>query len=130
MAADNAPDSAALHGLDWTVALRTTDGDVDLLRQIAQAFLEECGEHQDSLRAAVAAGDAAKTRLEAHLLKGVTSNFGAGGARNAAERLETMGRHGDLTGAAACLAVLEEQLRLLVGELTAFVNGRVLGPPS
>ncbi len=117
--------AVAAEVLDWTAALQSTDGDVDLLRLVAQAFLKEAGDHEARLRAAVAAGDAATIHRLGHLVKGVMSTFGAAAGRVLAERLEAMGRQHDLTGAAACLEALAEQLRRLTATLTDFVEGRI-----
>jgi HPt (histidine-containing phosphotransfer) domain-containing protein len=110
--------------------LRATDGDGELLRRVAEAFVEDCREHHGALRAAVAAGDAATTCRLGHLLKGITSTFGAATASAAAQRLEAMGRQGDLTGSADCLAQLEDQLQRVTETLTAFLEGRLAVPPS
>ena len=113
--------------VDWTAALRSTDGDVDLLRIVAQALLQEVGEHQSRLRTAVAAGDTATVQRLGHLIKGLTSTFGAADARTWAERLETMGKEQALADAGACVDALDQQLRLLTATLTDFVAGRT-GP--
>jgi CheY-like chemotaxis protein len=118
--------AAAAEVIDWSEALKSTDGDVDLLRLVAQAFLKEAGDHLARLRAALAAGDAATIHRLGHLLKGVLSTFGATASRASAERLETMGRQADLAGAADCLAALEAQLRQVIDLLTAFVEGHLM----
>jgi two-component system, sensor histidine kinase and response regulator len=114
--------------LDWTAALSSTGGDVDLLRTVASAFLQEAADHRTRLGAAMAAGDVATIYRLGHLLKGVMGTFGAAAGRSLAERLETMGRRGDLGEAADCLAALDEQLRLVTETLTAFVDGRLVPP--
>jgi PAS domain S-box-containing protein len=128
-APDGAPrDTTAV--LDWAAALHSTDGDVDLLRTVAGAFLQEAGQHSARLRAALSAGDAATLHRLGHLVKGVMGTFGATAGRTLAERLETMGRQGDLGEAAACLDALDEQLRLLTDTLAAFVSGRLVPPAA
>jgi CheY-like chemotaxis protein/HPt (histidine-containing phosphotransfer) domain-containing protein len=119
------PAPAAAAVIDWTEALKSTDGDVDLLRLVAEAFLKEAGDHAARLRAAVAAGDAATVHRLGHTVKGVLSTFGAAAGRALAERLEMLGRQADLAGAADCLAPLEGQLRQVTEVLTAFVQGRL-----
>src|SRR5205085_7849105 len=110
---------------DWAAALESVAGDVDLLRAVARAFLTEASDHQARLAAAVAAGDAATVQRVGHLLKGVLSTFGAASVRALAERLEVLGRQGDLAAAAECLPALQEQLREVTDILTAFVEGRL-----
>jgi HPt (histidine-containing phosphotransfer) domain-containing protein len=117
--------ASATEVIDWSAALQATDGDLDLLRIVAQAFLREAGAHLAGLRQAVAAGDAVTIQRLGHLLKGLLSTFGAGAGRSLAERLEAMGKQADLSGAAECLAGLDEQVRLVSDVLTAFVEGRM-----
>jgi two-component system, sensor histidine kinase and response regulator len=121
---------AAPQGLDWEQALQSTDGDVELLRIVAEAFLKEAGDHLARLRAAVAAGDGATIHRLGHLLKGAMSTFGAASGRDLAERLETMGRQNDLTAAPPCIEALETQLRLVTEILAAFVAGRITPRPA
>jgi HPt (histidine-containing phosphotransfer) domain-containing protein len=96
------------------------EGDTELLREIIELFLEDSPRLIDEVRAAVAAGDAAALRRAAHTLKGAASNFGASAVVAAALELETMGRTGDLSGAApardrlgAALAALDAALAAL-----------------
>lgn len=46
----------------------------------------------------------------AHSLKGSVGNFFSQGARDTAQRLEPLGRSGDLTGAEGLVRLLEEQV--------------------
>jgi PAS domain S-box-containing protein len=126
-AAASEPDqrASAADVVDWPTALQSTDGDADLLRVVARAFLTEAAEHRTRLRAAVAAGDAATVHRLGHLLKGVASTFGATAARSLAERLESLGRQSELAAAADCLAALDDQLGRFTETLTAFVDGRI-----
>jgi CheY-like chemotaxis protein len=118
-------DSARTDVIDWAAAQESVGGDVDLLRTVARAFLTEVRDHQASLAAAVAAGDAATVQRVSHLLKGVLSTFGAASVRALAEHLESLGRQGDLAAAAGCLPALQEQLREVTDILTDFVEGRI-----
>lgn len=115
--------------VNWTTALQSTGGDINLLKKVAQAFLQEAPDQQARLRTAVAARDGATIQRVGHLLKGVVGTFGDAAGHALAERLEIMGRTNDLDKAADCLQQLEEQIRLMSETLTAFVAGRV-GPTS
>ncbi len=74
------------------------------------------------IREAIARGDAARLRHAAHTLKGAVGTFRAGGAFDEAQRLETMGRDGNLTSAAGACANLEKHLERLLPALTALAR--------
>jgi PAS domain S-box-containing protein len=98
-------------------ALAHVGGDSELLRELAALFIAECPDRMADIRAAVEQTDAAKLRLAAHTLKGAVGNFAADAAREAAERLETMGRRSEFTGASEATAALESELERLKSAL-------------
>ena len=59
----------------------------------------------------------------AHTLKGAVGTFGAQPAFEAARRLETMGRSGDLAQAGPAFAALEESLARLEPTLQTWAAG-------
>ncbi|MGD8240728.1 MAG: Hpt domain-containing protein, partial [Armatimonadota bacterium] len=61
----------------------------------------------------------------AHTLKSTTAAFGAEGARQAAFRLETIARNGDLDLADEASAALEEQIERLMPQVAALAVGDV-----
>jgi HPt (histidine-containing phosphotransfer) domain-containing protein len=65
------------------------------------------------LGVAVEANDAVGIERLAHGLKGGAASLGADRVRDAAYRLEIMGRDGDLADARPALARLQEELNLL-----------------
>ena len=75
------------------------DGDLDLLRDVANVFLESTPPLLIELREAVTTGDAAAVSRIAHRLRGSLANFGAEEAVEAAFQLEKMGLDGELAGA-------------------------------
>ena len=110
--ADEAPDLAAV--------LKLLNGDRRLLGQLIDVFLDDAPRLLRRVGEAVARGDARELRLTAHALRGSVAYFGAAAAAGAAERLERMGRDGELTGAADVYATLTEaveRLRLALGGL-------------
>jgi CheY-like chemotaxis protein len=113
--------------VDWPAALAAVDGDRELLREVAQAFLEECPRLLDELQYALNGGDAAVVRRAAHTLKGGASTFGARAARDQSSRLEELGRLGDFSRARESLSALGEELARLNRELSHFVNGEGSG---
>jgi PAS domain S-box-containing protein len=97
-----APDRQAL--------LARLGGDEDLLGEVVGLLLDESPRLLAEAEAAVAAGDAGRLERTAHRLKGAIRNFGTGAAAEAAERLEALGRSGNLDGAAAACRELGEAL--------------------
>lgn len=102
--------SSQLARLNNAVALERLGGDEELLREVAQLFLEEYPALVDEVRAAVAAGDADALQRAAHSLKGSVSNFGADAAYDAAFALEMTGRSREMSQARSRLVVLEEAM--------------------
>ena len=110
--------------IDWSVAMSSVAGDPDLLKAVAGAFLEEVHGHRDALSRAITEEDASTVGRLAHLLKGATATFGANRVSEAAERLEAMGRSGNLQNAADCYVAFLEPLERVIAELTQFVAGQ------
>jgi two-component system sensor histidine kinase/response regulator len=91
----------ASDGIDRQVALSRVGGDAELLKEIAQLFIDDYPRAMEDIRQAVNRGDAKSLERSAHGLKGSVANFGAPTAVEAARKLESMGR-------AAQLAKVEE----------------------
>jgi signal transduction histidine kinase/DNA-binding response OmpR family regulator len=118
---------------DKTAALKRTGGDAQLLRELVQMFLQEYPGLLAEIHAAIAAPDAPKLRRASHTLKGAVGTFAAQSACEAAERLEQMGRQGDLNGSDEAYGALEaaiERLRPVLAlwaqseePATAYKNG-------
>ncbi|WP_437936619.1 response regulator [Sorangium sp. So ce341] len=107
---------------DRTRALERTGGDADLLRELAEVFLEECPRWMADIDEAVTAGDARKLQRAAHSLKGGVDSFGARGAFEAAFALEKMARSNELGSLAEAQFALRAQIDRLIPELAAFVR--------
>src|SRR5262249_30315009 len=78
-------------------ALARVGGDVALLRELAELFLRESPALVEAVANAVGKGDVSLLKTAAHALKGSVDNFAAPGAFDAALRLETLGREGNLS---------------------------------
>lgn len=109
--------------LDRELALRLVGGNADLLREIAQLFLEDAPNLLGSAERAVRAGDAHALERAAHSLKGAVSNFGAACAYQAALDLEMIGRDKRLSQAPAAFHELKSTLAALQPELEALATG-------
>jgi len=105
--------------LDRQLALSRVGGDLELLREIAVLFLDECPRALLEIHQAVAGEDAVKLENAAHSLKGSVANFGASTAVEAAFRLDQMGRARQLAEAPEVLRALEQALAIVCAELNA-----------
>ncbi len=103
--------------LDWAAALDYVGGDRELLRDVIEAFRAECPRWREGLRRAVAGGDVAEVKRFAHNLKSAAAHLGARRASRAAQALEEMGGHGNLSGAEEACATLESELDRMVPAL-------------
>ena len=104
-------------GLDRSLALSRVGGDAELLREIAQLFIDEYPRVLDELRDAMARQDARGIERTAHGLKGSVSNFGALAAVEAARMLEALGRAQQLAEVSHVIHTLELTLTALRPEL-------------
>jgi CheY-like chemotaxis protein len=107
--------------IDHAALLAGVDGNRRLLGEIVRLFLADCPQLLTKIKETIRHGDAAALGRAAHALKGSVGNFGAKSAFAAAERLETMGRTGDLAAASDACVTLESELALLIkalGKLT------------
>jgi two-component system, sensor histidine kinase and response regulator len=110
-------------GVDWAAALEVVQGDRKLLGETVQNVLEELPAMLQRIEDAIHGGDARSLEQAAHLLKGVVRIFGELPAADLAQRLETMGKTGDLNQIADTAAKLETELQRLTAELEAFPRG-------
>jgi two-component system, sensor histidine kinase and response regulator len=108
-------------GLDRKAALDRVGGDVDLLKDIAHVFLDDCPRALAELRSAAARGEGPVVERVAHGLKGAASNFGASRVVAASLAIEQMGRAGKIDEFAAAMATLEAALVDLRGELEGLI---------
>ena len=97
-------------------------GDRQLLSELARIFLDDCPTRLSAIQAGVEGRDAAALLEAAHALRGSVANFGATRAVEAALKLELMGKAGDLTGAPAALADLQQAMAAFAGELDTVTN--------
>ena len=109
---------------DMTEALENVGEDMDLLKEIIEIFLKDFPNQMEQIQEGILAGDSNAVEQAAHSLKGSVANFAAGRAREAAYRLEVLGREGNLGEAKEALADLERE----IGDLEAAMNA-VLGVP-
>jgi PAS domain S-box-containing protein len=115
---------------DRSVGLARVGGDERLLAEVVQIFLNDAPGWIVEMHTALARADAAALRRLAHMLKGAVGYFGAAEVTAAAQRLEELGRTGDLVAAPAALDTLEQALSRLRPALHAFAAGDNLSTES
>jgi PAS domain S-box-containing protein len=103
--------------IDHAALLAGVDGNRRLLRDLVRLFLADCPQRVAEIKEAIRRSDAEALGRAAHSLKGSVGNFAAKNAFAAAQRLETMGRDGDLDHASEACITLEADLALLSEEL-------------
>jgi len=108
---------------DFSKALERLGGDEQLLRDVANIFLEETSKLMDRLHQAVAAGDPTTVERAAHRLKGQLGYFDPRAA-DAARELEEMGRDGRLEDAAERVASFESEVAALMKEVQRVVRAQ------
>jgi len=101
------------------VALARVGGDEELLRELTEVFLADSPQWLNDLRKAAAASNAVDLRRAAHTIKGAVGYFGADEAGAAADRLQELGRAGDVAAAVAGVPELEQALERLSAALRA-----------
>ncbi|MBL8484260.1 MAG: PAS domain S-box protein, partial [Rhodocyclaceae bacterium] len=104
---------------DRDAVLANLDGDVELLRTVAQMFIDDIPHQVESLSAALAAGDCPKAYAIGHTIKGMVGNFGAGRPLDCARDMEQLARSGELDAARQQFPTLQQVLDQLVGEMQA-----------
>jgi HPt (histidine-containing phosphotransfer) domain-containing protein len=113
--ADDAP-------CDWSQVLKELQGDVDVLRHVAEASLEESPRLMRAIRAAFETGDAPALAEATHTLKGSLRYFGGERSVEIAQALEDMARRNDLSRAEDAVVGLEKEIARLAPVLTRFVH--------
>ena len=98
---------------------RVTGNNKKIAQSLVNTFLADAPKKLVVIRRAVSEADAGALAAAAHALKGSLSLIGAPKAAGTARNLQAMGRLGSLDGAAAELAVLEDEFNELRRELVA-----------
>jgi len=108
--------------IDRQALLERVAGDLDLLRELIDLFLDDSFRLDDRIQKAVASKDADDLERAAHALKGTLLNFEAKSAADIAQALETMGRNRDLTQTRNPASELQRQVQVVIAELKAMTN--------
>jgi HPt (histidine-containing phosphotransfer) domain-containing protein len=105
--------------LDWEAAVSHFEGDVELLKEIAEMFLEESPVLMYQMKEALNRGDGKALERAAHTIKGSVGNFAAQPAFDAALRVESIGRDSEMRNADQAYRKLEEEIARLKPVLTS-----------
>ena len=102
--------------------LNLVEGDVDLMRAIAETAADEIPRTLQAVRDAVESNDAEALRRAAHTLGGSIRSFGKTPAFDRAFELEQMGVSGDLEDARAMLFALEKTMAVFLSDLSKYAE--------
>jgi len=125
--AESAPPPPALTGESIVARF---GGDARLAAQLARMFLKDSPRLLGAVRRAAAHGAGLELARTAHALKGAVGHFGAQAARQAAARLEEMGKHDERNGMRETLAELSVAVEALRQELSRLAGGKRAGAPA
>ena len=116
-----APSAAGQGGdiIDKAQLLARVGGDLNLLRELVDLFLDTGTQMLSQVEQSVGQGDAGAIERAAHTMKGVVGNFAANRAFEAALKLETMGREGSLKHADRAFRDLEREINLFTDVLVS-----------
>jgi len=105
--------------IDQAEALARVEGDLGLLRELVELFLNDAPKLLLEVRDSLERGDEKALERAAHQLKGPLGTLGAHATLDVVKKLEAMGREGDLTDACATLESLESEIKRLTSTLRA-----------
>ncbi len=103
--------------IDHAALLEGFDGSRSLLKNVVRLFLADYPQRVEEIKQSIRRGDAIALARATHALKGSVGNFAAKEALAIAQRLENMGRNGQLDIAGAECVALESELALVSREL-------------
>ncbi len=107
---------------DPEAALRQVGGDEEILRELAQTFLEQEPRLMETMRDSARDGEAPQLRRAAHTLKGSAGVFAASAVVEASQQLESLARHERLSDAVPSIEALEPLVESLVRDLRRFLE--------
>jgi CheY-like chemotaxis protein len=114
------PRQAAAFSRD--VALGRVEGDGEVLQRLAKLFFDQAPKLLAVMRQAVTDGDAKALERAAHKLKSSLDIFGARTANQLAQKLEILGRAGDLRDAATTCEQLDAEYERVEREMKEFLT--------
>ena len=107
--------------IDHHALLEGFDGSRALLKEMARLFLADYPQRVEEIKESIRRRDATALARAAHALKGSVGNFAAKKASGIAQRLENIGRNGQLDAAGEGCIELESELALVAKELRRLI---------
>ena len=117
------PQIDGLEGEQWERFSALVAGDLELLSEVADAFLSESKRLLAELGAAVASNDYNQTSRLAHSLKGALQSVGSESTAEMAHELEQMGRNSNLQHAHDVYQELRSRTERMVNALREQIGG-------
>lgn len=113
--------------VEWSTAMAATGGDLELLCEVVDTFLDDYPNLLSALEQAIADESSEDWTRAAHTLKGALRHFGAARAVARAVELEKMGKeHGDAARGGELFIELEQEIQCVINELQNFLTNRRL----
>ena len=109
--------------VDREALLDRVDGDLEFLEETVELLESDGRSLVEQIKAASAAGDQEDLVRNAHMLKGMVSNFCADTVQQAAAEIEHAARRGELDGIPPKLNGLSELFERLCRETRAMLSG-------
>ena len=125
---DAVKDARCAYIVDWPKPLKIVQGDRDLLREVAAAFLEESRMVMRDLKKAAEAGDARSFQRAAHTIKASFRTFGVESAHDLAFDLECAGKEERIDSVTERIPELEAAVESVTEQLKHFVDTREIPP--
>ena len=97
--------------MEYERAVNEFEGDEALLMEVAEGFIQNVRSQIETIRRALAEGDAKTARKEAHAIKGGAANLTADALSAVAFELENLGISGAVEHGADILKTLESEFR-------------------
>ncbi|MBP1622717.1 MAG: domain S-box [Acidobacteria bacterium] len=113
--------SESERALNYETVLVYVDGDVQLLSELAEFFLQDYSRLMGEARGAILQGDCPGLERAAHTMKGRLAFFGVGKLREEIFSLETMGRECNLSGALELLDQFETGMKAILPEFKSLI---------
>lgn len=113
-------EAGADHGFSIDVLVERLDGDEEIAREVALAFVESTQELLQQLDGAISEGRADAVRLNAHSIKGAAANIGANALAATAAEIEDAGRDGRLQAAEQATPLLHQRIEHVFAVLDAW----------
>ncbi len=107
--------------LDLNGALRNIDNDMDLFRELVEAYISDTPTVLQHLRSALDQSDLQKALIKAHSLKGTTRTIGGVVLGNMAAAMEQLLCSGDLKRSSELMAGVEMEFKNLVSALQSCI---------